>query len=95
MLNAIRQDEDNPAAMAMQALFAMLYPEQHPYGRPAKGTVESVGRIERKDLVAFHEARFAPSATPWRSSWATSMRERAVDGGRAGVRLVAEPAPRR
>ena len=63
LLNAIRQDEDNPAAMAMQTLFALLYPDQHPYGRPSKGTVESVSRIERKDLVAFHEARFAPSAT--------------------------------
>ena len=53
VLNAIRQDEDNPAAMAMQALFAMLYP------RPAsvRPSVEralstSVSRIERKDLVA-------------------------------------------
>ena len=63
VLNAIRQDEDNPAAMAMQALFAMLYPDNHPYGRPSKGTVESVSRIERKNLVAFHEARFAPSVT--------------------------------
>jgi zinc protease len=61
VLNAIRQDEDNPAATAMQNLFAMLYPD-HQYGRPAKGTVDSVGRIQRDDLVAFHEARFAPSA---------------------------------
>jgi zinc protease len=63
VLNAIRQDEDNPAAMAMQALFMMLYPNQHPYGRPSKGSVDSVGRIERKDLLEFHDARFAPSAT--------------------------------
>ena len=60
VLNAIRQDEDNPAATAMQSLFAMLYPH-HPYGRPAKGTVGSVSRIRRADLVSFHEARFAPS----------------------------------
>jgi zinc protease len=63
VLNAIRQDEDNPAAMAMLAVFEMLYPNQHPYGRPSKGTVESVGRITRDDLIAFHEARFAPSTT--------------------------------
>jgi zinc protease len=60
-INAIRQDEDNPAAMAMHALFEMLYPDQHPYGRPAKGTVDTVSRIERKDLLAFHHARFSPS----------------------------------
>ena len=37
VLNSIRQDEDSPAAMAMLALFAMLYPDGHPYGRPSKG----------------------------------------------------------
>jgi zinc protease len=63
VLSAIRQDEDNPAAMAMQALFAMLYPDHHPYGRPSKGTIESVSRIERSHLIALHDARFAPSAT--------------------------------
>ena len=61
VLNAIRQDEDNPAAMAMQQLFAMLYPDAHPYGRPAKGRVDTLSRIERRDLIAFHDARFAPS----------------------------------
>ena len=63
VLSAIRQDEDNPAALAMQALFMMLYPNQHPYGRPSKGTVDSVSRVARNDLVDFHSARFAPSAT--------------------------------
>lgn len=61
VLNAIRQDEDNPAAVAMQNLFAMLYPNHHPYGRPAKGNADTVVGIERTDLLAFHEARFAPS----------------------------------
>ena len=76
VLNAIRQDEDNPAAMAMHALFGALYPDRHPYGRPAKGTVESVSRIAREDLVAFHDARFAPST-------ATVIIVGDVDRGRA------------
>jgi zinc protease len=63
VLNAIRQDEDSPAATAMQTLFSILYPTPHPYGRPSKGKIESVGRIERGDVVAFHEARFTPSTT--------------------------------
>jgi zinc protease len=63
VLTAIRQDEDNPAAMAMLELFTLLYPDQHPYGRPSKGTVDTVGRIERADLVGFHDSRFAPSVT--------------------------------
>jgi zinc protease len=61
--NAILQDEDNPAARAMLELFALLYPDQHPYGRPSKGTLDSVSRIERTDLVGFHDARFSPSVT--------------------------------
>jgi zinc protease len=63
VVNAIRQDEDSPAVTAVQTLFSMLYPDGHPYGRPAKGTVDSVSRLERKDLVAFHEARVTPSTT--------------------------------
>ena len=63
VINAIRQDEDNPAAMAMQGLFAALYPAGHPYGRLTKGSVETATRIQRADLVTFHDARFAPDAT--------------------------------
>jgi len=61
-LSAIRQDEDNPSVRAVEALFEILYGATHPYGRRAKGTVESVERIGRDDLVAFHAARFQPSA---------------------------------
>ncbi len=63
VLNSIRQDEDSPAAMAMLALFAMLYPDGHPYGRPSKGQLDSVGRLQRSDLVDFHNSRFAPATT--------------------------------
>jgi zinc protease len=92
VLNAIRQDEDNPAAMAMHALFEALYPDQHPYGRPSKGDVETVSRIERKDLLAFHESRFAPLTT-------TAVIVGDVDRGRAveaGERVFGswrKPAP--
>jgi zinc protease len=61
ILTSIRQDEDSPAVMAMQGLFALLYPDGHPYGRPAKGRPETVERIDRRILQGFHHARFAPS----------------------------------
>lgn len=61
IVTSIRQDEDNPAMVALEQLFAMLYPDGHPYGRRARGSVESVGAIGRPDLVAFHGARVAPS----------------------------------
>ena len=61
-LTAIRQDEDSPAAMAMQGLFGLLYPGGHPYGRPARGRADTVERIDRAALRAFHAARVAPPA---------------------------------
>jgi zinc protease len=62
IVTAIRQDEDNPAVVAMERLFALLYPDGHPYGRPSKGTVDTVERLDRQALQKFHQARFAPSA---------------------------------
>jgi zinc protease len=61
ILNALRQDEDNPAVRAVDALFELLYGPSHPYGRRAKGTVASVERIAREDLIAYHGSRFRPS----------------------------------
>ena len=61
-LTAVRQDMDNPGVRASEALQALLYPSPHPYGRPAKGTIESVERFRREHLAAYHAARFAPAA---------------------------------
>ncbi|HET7697753.1 MAG TPA: pitrilysin family protein [Vicinamibacterales bacterium] len=61
-ITAIRQDLDNPGVRASEALQTLLYGASHPYGRPAKGTIASVERFTRADLVAFHRARFGPAA---------------------------------
>jgi len=61
VVTAIRQDEDNPAVRAVEALMALLYPDRHPYGRPTKGTIEIVERLTRERLAALHADRFAPS----------------------------------
>lgn len=61
-VTAIRQDQDNPAVRAGEALQALLYGDTHPYGRPAKGSVATVERFTRADLLAHHAARFAPSS---------------------------------
>lgn len=61
-ITALRQDEDNPAVRAVEVLFELLYGAGHPYGRRSKGTIESIERIGRDDLVAFHANRFRPSA---------------------------------
>jgi zinc protease len=62
MVTAIRQDMDNPGVRASEALQALLYGPAHPYGRPAKGSIERVERFRREDLAAYHAARFAPAA---------------------------------
>ena len=61
VITAIRQDEDNPAVRATEALMALLYPDGHPYGRRTKGTVEAVEGLTRDRLVRLHADRFAPS----------------------------------
>jgi zinc protease len=60
VLTLLRQDEDNPAVRATEALMQMLYPAPHPYGRPAKGTAAIVEHLTRDRLAALHAARFAP-----------------------------------
>ncbi len=61
VITAIRQDEDNPAVRATEALMALLYPDGHPYGRPSKGNVEIVEALTREHLAALHTGRFGPS----------------------------------
>lgn len=60
-ITRLRQDEDNPAVRATGALFALLYGPHHPYGRPAKGTVETIERIERDQIALFHARYVRPS----------------------------------
>ena len=59
VITAIRQDEDNPAIRATEALMALLYPGGHPYGRPTKGSIDVVERLTREQL----RARCTPSAS--------------------------------
>jgi zinc protease len=60
LITSIRQEEDNPASMAVDAMMAALYP-MHPYSRKVRGTVSSVEGLGRSDLLAFHDQWFAPS----------------------------------
>jgi zinc protease len=60
VITGIRQDDDNPAVRASEALMALLYPD-HPYGRRTKGTIEVVEALARARLVRLHVERFAPS----------------------------------
>lgn len=61
-LTALRQDHDNPAVVAVDAVAELLYGADHAYGRKAEGTARTVERISRTDLLAFHAQRVRPSS---------------------------------
>jgi zinc protease len=60
VITSIRQDDDNPAVRASEALMALLYPDGHPYGCKAKGTIDAVEQFTRERLLQLHRDRFAP-----------------------------------
>jgi zinc protease len=61
IVTTIRQDEDNPAAMAGERLMQELYPG-HPYALRPRGTIESVESMPDGALRDFYHARCVPAA---------------------------------
>jgi zinc protease len=60
LITSIRQEEDNPASMAVDAFMKALYGD-HPYARKVRGTVAGIEAIRRQDLVRFHQKGFDPA----------------------------------
>jgi zinc protease len=60
VITSIRQDDDSPLVRASETLMALLYPNEHPYGRRTKGTIDIVEALTRDDLVRHHAAYFSP-----------------------------------
>jgi zinc protease len=58
----IKRSEEDPGTVAARALSKLVFPA-HPYGRPVEGTVESVGKLTRDDVVAFHARNVRPDTT--------------------------------
>ncbi|HUF94088.1 MAG TPA: pitrilysin family protein [Candidatus Limnocylindria bacterium] len=58
----IKRSEENPNTVAGRALARLVF-GSHPYGRPPEGTVESVGRLTRDDVVKFYGERVRPDTT--------------------------------
>jgi predicted Zn-dependent peptidase len=54
------QRMDRPGALADDAFIRVLYGDDHPYGAPLLGTVESLEGLTRDDVVEFHRERYAP-----------------------------------
>lgn len=58
-LDGLAAREDEPANVADDRLAREVF-GSHPYGRLPAGTVESVGRISRDALTAFHAEKYRP-----------------------------------
>ncbi len=59
VIEGIRRRNDSPRSIASRNFAKLLYGADHPYAR--ESTVESVERIRREDLVAFHRTYFHPN----------------------------------
>ncbi len=55
--NIIYSDKD-PTKVAMREWYAQAF-AGHPYARPSSGTAETVSKINRDDLIAYHKRIFA------------------------------------
>jgi zinc protease len=60
-LTALEQKKANPGALASDEASRILYGPDHPWGKPAGGTPESVGSITAADLSAFHAKWWVPN----------------------------------
>ena len=60
-LTALEQKKANPGALAADEAAKILYGPEHPWGKPAGGTPESVGSITPAELAAFHARFWVPN----------------------------------
>lgn len=58
---ALRRSEESPEFLAGRALARLIYPG-HPYAHPVTGTMESVGKLTRDQVVRFHREHYRPDA---------------------------------
>ena len=60
MITALKDELDDPRAMAEQDLHELAYPVGHPYHRNPGGRLDTVPRLSRDDLAAFHARSYGP-----------------------------------
>jgi predicted Zn-dependent peptidase len=84
-LARLEQELDDPRALATHAFARVLFGGEHPWGSPLLGTVETVQRISRADVVRYHEEHVHPgSATLIAAGDTSPERLEALLGGTLG-----------
>ena len=61
VVESIRRENDNPTQIAHREFRKIMYDSKHPYSRKVEGTLESIEKITRDDMVAFHKKYFHPN----------------------------------
>ena len=61
VIESIRRENDNPSQIAQREFRKIMYDSKHPYSRKVEGTLESIEKIARDDMVAFHKKYFHPN----------------------------------
>jgi len=60
LLSGLRVQASDPSYLASTAIERVIF-GGHPYGHPPEGTLDSIPRLKREDLVAFHRALYHPN----------------------------------
>jgi zinc protease len=60
LIVSLRQRQQSPRAISSDSFYEAVY-GNHPYAVPNEGTAETLARIERQDLVDFHEQFYVTS----------------------------------
>lgn len=60
IVTSLRELENDTRGLASREFRRLLYTQEHPYGRPSIGTLESVPRIQRSDLEDFYHTHYHP-----------------------------------
>lgn len=59
-LTALKELEDDTRGVAHREFRRLLYSDDHPYGWPMAGTLDSVPDIHRRDVVDFYHEHYGP-----------------------------------
>jgi zinc protease len=62
-LDSLKQDSNNPNAIAARLRPILAFGSAHPYGRPSRGFPSTVNAITRGDIVAYHRAFWKPATS--------------------------------
>ena len=63
VITSLRQLEDNTRRKADREFRALCYPAGHPYARSTEGSLDTVQRLGRDDLIAFYHRFYSPCGT--------------------------------